>query len=129
MELKTEDHHQYLRAYSAGLQEWIEALSFFYFLRNNKIISYDEVSKQLEFEKSISTGNENDVYPDTEKVTTEDPIESREALTEPLSVTIPPSEFILGIADLTGELMRNAINALGAGNMEVTVILGYHLKL
>ena len=38
---------------------------------------------------------------------------------ETLTVTVPHSEFILGIADLTGELMRNAINALGAGNMEV----------
>ena len=42
----------------------------------------------------------------------EEPIEESENQTG-------PSEFILGIADLTGELMRNAINALGAGNMEV----------
>ena len=46
-------------------------------------------------------------------------IEKNENPTELLSVNIPQSEFILGIADLTGELMRNAINALGAGNMEV----------
>ena len=29
----------------------------------------------------------------------------------------------MGLADLTGELMRNAINALGAGNMEVCFVL------
>ena len=52
-------------------------------------------------------------------MSTEEAIEESVNPTELLSVNIPPSEFILGIADLTGELMRNAINALGAGNMEV----------
>ena len=52
-------------------------------------------------------------------MSTEEDIEKNENPTESLSVNIPQSEFILGIADLTGELMRNAINALGAGNMEV----------
>ena len=52
-------------------------------------------------------------------MSTEEDIEKNENPTELLSVNIPQSEFILGIADLTGELMRNAINALGAGNMEV----------
>merc|ERR1719466_55788 len=40
-----------------------------------------------------------------------------------LSVTVPQSEYILGLADLTGELMRNAINSLGSGNMDVCFVL------
>ena len=59
----------------------------------------------------------------------EEPTDERENQTGPLSVTIPPSEFILGIADLTGELMRNAINALGAGNMEVMQLFRSHQTL
>ena len=114
-----------MRVYSAGLQEWIEALSFYHFLRNNKIISYEEVSMQLQFEESnLSNTNvnaENSSHSPTDQDTEskEEPTEESENQTGPLFVTIPPSEFILGIADLTGELMRNAINALGAGNMEV----------
>jgi len=124
-EIETEDHHQYLRAYSAGLQEWIEALSFYHFLRNNKIISYEEVSMQLVFEESnnVNVENKTDTPADTITMSTEDSIETSESQTKPSFVTIPPSEFILGIADLTGELMRNAINALGAGNMEVCFTL------
>merc|ERR1711934_733306 len=40
---------------------------------------------------------------------------------EPLlvSIALPQSEFIMGLADLTGELMRNAINSLATGNTEV----------
>ena len=48
-ELRAEDHYQYLRAYSAGLQEWVEALSFYDFLRNNNISSFAFVSGQLVF--------------------------------------------------------------------------------
>ena len=33
------------------------------------------------------------------------------------------SEFIMGLADLTGELMRNAINSLATGNTEVQLLL------
>lgn len=35
-----------------------------------------------------------------------------------LFVTIPPTEYMLGIADLTGELMRLAINCVGNGDFE-----------
>ena len=114
-----------MRAYSAGLQEWIEALSFYHFLRNNKIISYEEVSMQLQFEESnlsntnVNAENSSHAPTDQDTESKEEPTEESENQTGPLSVTIPQSEFILGIADLTGELMRNAINALGAGNMEV----------
>lgn len=30
---------------------------------------------------------------------------------------VPPSEYILGIADLTGEMMRRAINSVGDGDL------------
>ena len=93
-ELGPDNHYQFLRAYSPGLQEWVEALSFYHFLRYNKIISFQETQDQLRF-----TGTEE---------------------TEDSSfVTVPQSEYVLGLADLTGEMMRNAINALGAGEMEV----------
>ena len=81
---------------------------------------------QLQFEESnLSNTNvnaENSSHvptEDTDTVSKDGSAEEIENQTGPLSVTIPQSEFILGIADLTGELMRNAINALGAGNMEV----------
>jgi len=33
-------------------------------------------------------------------------------------VTLPKTEFILGLADLTGEVMRQAINLVGAGETD-----------
>jgi len=114
-ELRDEDHYQYIRAYSAGLQEWIEALSFYYFLKYKKISSFAYVQQQLEFRLDKSdTVNDTSEMPEKE---------SDSADTVVVSVTVPQSEYILGIADLTGELMRNAINALGAGNMEICFVL------
>ena len=109
-----------MRGYSAGLQEWIEAFSFYHFLRHDKIISFDDVTKQLKFEEPLFPNDKDkdnsDVQTDLEK---DNPSDLVIEPVETLTVTVPQSEFILGIADLTGELMRNAINALGAGNMEV----------
>jgi len=114
-ELRDEDHYQYIRAYSAGLQEWIEALSFYYFLKYKKISSFAYVQQQLEFRLDKSDAvNDTSEMPEKESDSTDGVI---------VSVTVPQSEYILGIADLTGELMRNAINALGAGNMEICFVL------
>ena len=98
-ELSSQDDYQFLRAYSPGLQEWVEALSFYHFLTTNKIISYQQTQAELRFKLPA-------------KEETEGELEA--------SVTIPQSEYVLGLADLTGELMRNAINALGSGEMEVS---------
>ena len=94
-ELRFEDDYQFIRAYSPGLQEWVEALSFYHFLRHEKIISHQDTADQLRFS---SADTDSPVY---------------------LRVTVPQSEYVLGLADLTGELMRNAINALGSGDLEV----------
>ena len=40
-----------------------------------------------------------------------------------LVTTMSQCEFIMGLADLTGELMRNAINSLATGNTEVKLLL------
>ena len=33
------------------------------------------------------------------------------------SVCVPRTDFVLGLADLTGEVMRQAINGVGLGNV------------
>jgi len=156
-ELKGEDHYQFIRAYSAGLQEWVEALSFYHFLAYDKLILFDEVEKELVFEdkkakrkmnkasdedmsekKDLVVENEgeneketqetrklNEKSLDKESCTDEMSKEENDSnlANIMISVTVPQSEFILGLADLTGELMRNAINSLGSGNMDVCFTL------
>ena len=96
MELLNEDCYQFIRAYSPGLQEFIEAYAFWFFLKYGKVVSFQEVCEELKF-NSKTDGGESVV----------------------LEVPIPPAEYILGISDLTGELMRLAINSVGQGNLTI----------
>ncbi|KAB7505558.1 Translin-associated protein X [Armadillidium nasatum] len=87
MELKDGDKYQFLNAYTAGIQEYVEALTFYHFLLNEKILSHSEVQNR--------------------KTDPEELI---------LCVPIPAKEYILGLGDLTGELMRFCIKSLSVGN-------------
>ena len=49
-------------------------------------------------------------------IATSDAVKSN---TETMQVHIPPTHYLLGIADLTGELMRMAIHSIGQGDFEL----------
>ena len=88
-ELEGEDPYLFSRAYSPGLQEYIEALSFSHFLRNKTLISFEKVKAAFEFSKEGGKDLE-----------------------------LNPFDYILGIADLTGELMRLCINSAANGDKD-----------
>uniref|UniRef100_A0A674H134 DISC1 scaffold protein n=1 Tax=Taeniopygia guttata TaxID=59729 RepID=A0A674H134_TAEGU len=48
-ELTGEDMYQFHRAISPGLQEYVEAVSFQYFIKTRSLISVEEINKQLIF--------------------------------------------------------------------------------
>ena len=89
LELDGEDSYLFSRAYSPGLQEYIEALSFSHFLRNKTLISYEQVKGTFEFSKEGGK-----------------------------DLDLNPFDYILGVADLTGELMRLCINSAANGDKE-----------
>ncbi|ESO97480.1 hypothetical protein LOTGIDRAFT_187846 [Lottia gigantea] len=94
IELKNEDPNQFMRAVSPGLQEYLEALSFYHYLEKGLLISLNEVQNQFVFNSS-------------EKL-------------ESATFKVPAEEYLLGIADLSGELMRLAINNITAGKFDLS---------
>lgn len=90
-ELQNHDAYQYHRAYTGGLQEFIEALTFSQFLKNASINAWADIDTLFRY-KDEECGE--------------------------YSLLFPQYDFILGIADFTGELMRRCINTLGVGNVE-----------
>ncbi|ELU12544.1 hypothetical protein CAPTEDRAFT_224034 [Capitella teleta] len=104
-ELMHEDIYQFLRAYSPGLQEYIEAVTFLYFMKTKTLMSLPQMQSDLTL-KVDETEN-----------STEDS-EITPVITE-LTVPVPPVEYLLGIADLTGELMRMAIRCVSTGSLDV----------
>ncbi|KAG6837042.1 hypothetical protein H0H93_015905 [Arthromyces matolae] len=73
---------RYQRQVSPGLQEYIEALSFAHYLEHKSLVTFDQVQKSLSNPDGVPYF--------------------------PLTV----SDYLLGLSDLTGELMRFAISAI-----------------
>ncbi|XP_033324130.1 translin associated factor X [Megalopta genalis] len=88
LELENEDGYQYLRAYRGSLEEYIEAFTFYHYLNSNNLEDWTELEKMITY-----------TITDRPEVQT-------------INTLVTPHEYILGIADLTGELMRRCINNL-----------------
>jgi predicted translin family RNA/ssDNA-binding protein len=91
-ELQGRDVYQYLRAFSAGVQEFIEAYTFCEYLQEKELSDWLKIQERFKFKD--------------------------EETSEEFNFKLIPSEFILGLADLTGEVMRNCINSLGSGDTD-----------
>lgn len=98
-EVKGDRFWRYQRNVSPGLQEYIEALSFTHYLDTGRLVSYDEVQKSLSDSEGTQVGSRN-----------------------PLALLLhscihqyfplPLEDYLLGLSDLTGELMRFAISSI-----------------
>ncbi|RXK37435.1 hypothetical protein M231_05258 [Tremella mesenterica] len=77
------------RQVSPGLEEYIESLSFLHYLEGKGLITLSDVQAALSDQE------------------TGDPW-----------LVVTPEDYVLGISDLTGELMRYATNALSTGDHE-----------
>ncbi len=49
-ELQGEDPYKYLRAFSPGAQEFIEAILFHHYIKTKKLLPHKELEEQLSFE-------------------------------------------------------------------------------
>ncbi|XP_069091054.1 translin-associated protein X [Pleurodeles waltl] len=155
-ELMGEDMYQYHRAFTPGLQEYVEAVTFQHFIKTQSLISIEDINKELVFaakEEELDSKNGKTIaiivpseFP--EKSTSESlerPVfesslcsSSLNKLTSELSDTqLPPSvwslqvtpvDYLLGVADLTGELMRLCIGSVGNGDIDTPFELSQFLR-
>ncbi|XP_026325109.1 translin-associated protein X [Hyposmocoma kahamanoa] len=106
LELEKCPAYLHLRAVTAGFQEYVEAWTLCSLMETKQIISYREVQEELQY--IIMTPVEGQDDPKHRTVTT----------------LLPQNEYMLGISDLTGELMRRAINSISSGDSEECVFSG-----
>ncbi|KAI0308002.1 Translin [Multifurca ochricompacta] len=85
---------RYAHNISSGLQEYIEAFSFVNYIESGGLVSYEQVQTNL------CDGNGQPLFP------------------------LPSSDYVLGLCDLTGELMRFAISSISkpVGRMKASQI-------
>ncbi|KAJ8365981.1 hypothetical protein SKAU_G00148120 [Synaphobranchus kaupii] len=112
-ELRGEDLFQFHRAFTPGIQEYVEAVSFQHFIRNRCLITLEEVNSKLVFVKEDRTDAK------------DSSVDQQGAA---LSFQVTPTDYLLGVADLTGELMRMCINSVGNGDMDTPFQLGQFLR-
>ena len=70
------------------MQEYIEALSYFTFITTGKLIGWETICEIFSFKIGVSK------------------IEDSEEPDRETKLLLPLSDFILGIQDMTGEVMR-----------------------
>ncbi|XP_060098875.1 translin-associated protein X isoform X3 [Heteronotia binoei] len=116
-ELMGEDMYQFHRAISPGLQEYVEAVSFQYFIKTRTLVSIEEINKQLIF--VAEDKKEETKVPASDCLSTHSHI---------WSLKVTPVDYLLGVADLTGELMRMCINSVGNGDIDTPFELSQFLR-
>lgn len=94
LELENSPAYLHSRAVTAGFQEYIEARTFCSLMESKSIITYSEVQKEFQF--VVKDGDE--------------------AEERTVTTLLPQTDYMLGLADLTGELMRKAINSISSGD-------------
>lgn len=115
-ELAGHDQYQYVRAYSAGLQEFIEAYTYYLYLKKECLFDWGQLQKKFTYDiiesEQSSTENEDGIVADKIQSDPDDPTHIR------IECLVPPNDFMLGLADLSGEIMRKCVNSLGVGDVD-----------
>ena len=78
--------HRYGRQISGGCQEYMEAASFQHYLETATLLSYEDAKQEMRELDAAGPG-----------------------------VELTPEDYVLGVYDMTGELMRFAITAMATG--------------
>ncbi|KAJ0170515.1 hypothetical protein K1T71_013886 [Dendrolimus kikuchii] len=96
LELENSPAYLHSRAVTAGFQEYVEARTLCSLMEKKELIQWNEVQKEFTY---IIKNEEKD----EEKVVT---------------TMIPQLDYMLGVSDLTGELMRRTINCISSGDSD-----------
>nr|CAD7597212.1 unnamed protein product [Timema genevievae] len=124
-ELDGEDPYQYSKAYTSGMQEFIEAVTFYHYLKSNVLESWINIQKDFVYNVGESTNEQDgaeikafDENKQEKECTPEESAIETSSQKSHITTLLIPTDYFLGVGDLTGELMRKCINNLGSGNIE-----------
>ncbi|KAM4693111.1 translin-associated protein X [Discoglossus pictus] len=125
-ELEGEDTYQYHRAFTPGLQEYVEAVTFLHFITTRHLVRIEDINKQLIFEDCVNLPDANSS--DSVDGPMSDLPDMDQSNAKILSLQITPVDYLLGVADLTGELMRLCIGSVGNGDIDTPFELSQFLR-
>ncbi|KAK3572902.1 hypothetical protein QTP86_010583 [Hemibagrus guttatus] len=103
------------RAQPGSIQEYVEAVSFNHFIKHRTLISLEEINACLVFMRDEKTETKvcgRGLWPGACVLTFQ----------------VTPTDYLLGVADLTGELMRMCISSVGNGDVDTPFELSNFLR-
>lgn len=92
------------------MQEFMEAFIYFNYLKSEQFFHWDYYQKKLRYklQNELADGKSNICEETTKHV----------QLDKEISTPLNPTDFILGLCDVSGEVMRKCINNLGSGQIQ-----------
>ncbi|EDV49009.1 translin-associated protein X [Drosophila erecta] len=121
LELRDQDVYQFRSSYSPGLQEFIEAYTYMEYLchedaegeNGTKSVSdWQAIQAVMQYVEESSKPKEEPTEGEDVQAIAQDESPKK------FQFFVDPTEYILGLSDLTGELMRRCINSLGSGDTD-----------
>jgi predicted translin family RNA/ssDNA-binding protein len=116
-DLQSIDSYRYHRQVSPGIQEWMESLLFHHYLATQTLMTFEDACMEL---RTLCAGPA-----PTSNVKEQANVEAEPAVTKkvkldgteetiepPTPIELTPTDYILGLFDLTGELMRFSITSI-----------------
>eukprot|EP00002_Diphylleia_rotans_P033587 TRINITY_DN7159_c0_g1_i2.p1 TRINITY_DN7159_c0_g1~~TRINITY_DN7159_c0_g1_i2.p1 ORF type:complete len:276 (-),score=45.25 TRINITY_DN7159_c0_g1_i2:446-1273(-) len=94
-ELDPSTYWRYMNSFSPGLEEYVEAILFYTYLRENRILSPAEVNSDIAMS-----------------------LEGQQPQSTSFKLEVPIEIYFGGISDFSGELMRYATNLVAGGQLE-----------
>ncbi|CEP15116.1 hypothetical protein [Parasitella parasitica] len=86
-------YYRYSKSFSGGFEEFIEAIAFYHFLLHRTVITKDQVDEYFKDEYGQ------------------------------MWIPVKVEDYILGLADFTGELMRHAIHVVSTGKYNQAMVI------
>lgn len=102
-----QDYWKYQRAFSPGLQEYIECVSFKHFLQTGKILTRDLAESDIVKDFEIPQGS---------------------TLTSVPKFKLGLMDFLLGLADMSGEMMRICVSYASTSQRDKCFVISAFLK-
>lgn len=90
-EVDSSSRYIFNRSISPGMQEYVEARTFLHFLKEGTLITLDGIKEEID-QECKKAGNDS------------------------AGIQMSEADYVLGVADLTGELMRQAVFKAGKGD-------------
>lgn len=93
------------------MQEYVEAFTYYEYINSGKVLDWNDLQEKMSYDES-------NVVTDEKETDNEDKSVQGKTETKKFKCLVQPIEFMLGLADSTGEVMRRCITSLGCGDVK-----------